>query len=293
MSTSPRQIPMEITLWMEKDVKIEKLGERGSVMPTDTKQNAILNRKFFADMYNLSSERYRTINQCTLDKQNFLQQQQARAEIGMPGLLPYIAQSTPKTGRSLSSSILSLNKTDQSIVSSFQPTLSHSNAHTEIQKKNDKLQLIVPKARSKRQQESIDRINRLAQPRGRPYQSLDHVRSHYIPPITVKDLFGEIDDVSNVNTQLSDKSRSIMNDTRFQQLVETCSDVHTPENTTAHLKTVQNIVQSNPSLQDKEGRWQMTNKSQNRTVEFKKHLKKLSKEFSSTKHKHLVDLFIC
>ncbi|CAF1327500.1 unnamed protein product [Adineta ricciae] len=88
MSTSPRQVPIEISLWMEKDVKLEKLGERGSLMPTDTKQNAILNRQFFADMYDLSTERYRTMTRSDLDKKNFLEQQRARAERGMPGLLP-------------------------------------------------------------------------------------------------------------------------------------------------------------------------------------------------------------
>jgi hypothetical protein len=90
MAASPRQIPMEITLWMEKDVQLPKLDAKASMMPTDTKQNTILNRKFFADMFDLSSQRYRSINRSELEKQNFLQQQQARAESGMPGLLPYV-----------------------------------------------------------------------------------------------------------------------------------------------------------------------------------------------------------
>lgn len=92
MSTSPRQIPIEISLWMEKDVKLEKLGDRASSMPMDTKQNAILNRQFFADMYSLSTERYRKMARSDVEKKNFLEQQRTRAETGMPGLLPYVFQ---------------------------------------------------------------------------------------------------------------------------------------------------------------------------------------------------------
>ena len=192
----------------------------------------------------------------------------------------------------MASSIVSLNKSDQSILSTFQPASSRSIAQPNIQSKTSKLQPITPKVLTKRQQESMERINRLAQPRGRPYHSLDHVRSHYIQPITVKDLFGEVDDTSNVNSQLSDKSRTGVNDQRFQQLIENCEDVHIPK-TTAHLRTVQNIIESNPSLQDDEGRWMMTNKTPRRSVQFKKQLQKLSKQFASPKHTHLIDLFIC
>jgi uncharacterized coiled-coil DUF342 family protein len=159
-------------------------------------------------------------------------------------------------------------------------------------RKLDKLQPIPPKARSKRQQESMDRINRLAQPRGRPLHSLDHVRSHYLQPITVKDLFGDIDNVSNCTSLRSDKSKNVTNDARFQQLIETCEGVHVPE-TTAQTQTVQSIVQSNPSLQDEEGRWQTANQAKARTAELKKHIQKLNKQFSSTRTTHLMDLFTC
>lgn len=192
----------------------------------------------------------------------------------------------------MASSILSLNKSDQSILSAFQPPSSRSIAQSDIHSKTNKLQPIAPKVLTKRQQESMERINRLAQPRGRPYQPIDHVRSHYIQPITVKDLFGEIDDVSNVNSQVSDRSRIAVNDQRFQQLIENCENVHIPERA-AHLHTVQDIIESNPSLQDDEGRWKMTNKTPHRTVQFKKHIQKISKQFASPKHTHLIDLFTC
>lgn len=81
---------MEVALWMDKDVKLPKLNEKAGPAPTDTKQNAILNRNFFADLLDLSSRRYRSINRFDLEKQHFVQQQQSRAESGMPGLLPYV-----------------------------------------------------------------------------------------------------------------------------------------------------------------------------------------------------------
>ena len=146
-----------------------------------------------------------------------------------------------------------------------------SSSRTTQQSKNEKPQPITKKSNSDRQQ----RLNRLAQPKGRILHSLDHVRSHYIQPITVKDLFGNIDDISNCNSLLSEKSGTTINDTRFQQLIETCSAVHKPEKPST-FQSVQNIVQSNPSLQDEEGRWQLAHKPKSRTVELKKHIRSCS-----------------
>lgn len=157
---------------------------------------------------------------------------------------------------------------------------------------NDKLQPAPPKARSKRKQESMDRLNRLAQPRGRPLRSLDHVRSHYVQPLTVRDLFGEVDDASTRTSGISHKSKSVTSDTRFQQLVESCEDIHVPE-LSARKPTVESIVQSNSSLQDGEGRWHSSSKAATRTVELKKHISKLNKQFSSTRSIHLIDQFTC
>ena len=90
MSSTPRPLPMEITSWMEKDIKVPKLTARSSLMPTDTKENAVLNRNFFSEMFNLSSQRYRTMNRHDLDKQHFIQNQRVKADTAMPGLLPYV-----------------------------------------------------------------------------------------------------------------------------------------------------------------------------------------------------------
>lgn len=164
---------------------------------------------------------------------------------------------------------------------------------SESTKKNETLPEISKKPLSKRQQLSLERINRLAQPRGRPLHSTDHIRSHYIKTINVQDLFGDIDNISNCNSSLlSVQSKSTTNDTRFSELVETISPVHEPESS-PRSQTVRNIVESNPSLQDEEGRWKMANIPLSRTVELKQHIKKLTKQFSSKTSTHLIDLCTC
>ncbi|CAF1081368.1 unnamed protein product [Adineta steineri] len=287
-SPPPRRIPVEITGWMQKDISIAKVNDRASLMPPDIKRNAIANRKFFSDLFKISTARYRTINRHEFDKQTFLHHQKVKAESAMPGLLPYIEPSIPNTSRSLTSSRVALNKIDQSVMSSFEPHTSRS-----VNKQPEILQPIPVKPQSIRQQQSTERINRLAQPRGRPIYNQDHVRSHYIQPITVKDLFGDIEDFSNCNSLLSDRTRTTVGDTRFQQLMDTCSDVHKSEVPTK-LHSVENIVRSNTSLQDEEGRWESAASRQPiRTVEVKKHIKKLTKQLSTKTSVHLMDLCTC
>jgi hypothetical protein len=63
---------------------------RSSLLPTDTKENAILNRQFFSDMLDLSSVRYRKLSRFDVEKKMFLQNQRFKAETFMPGLLPYV-----------------------------------------------------------------------------------------------------------------------------------------------------------------------------------------------------------
>jgi hypothetical protein len=196
---------------------------------------------------------------------------------------------TPTTNRSPSSSRLALNKTDQIMSSSFQSNSPRVVKQLESNKKNETLQPIL---RSNRRQSSLERINRLAQPKGRPLYSKDHVRSHYVQAITVRDLFHDMDDMSNCNSLLSDQSKSTTSDIRFNQLVDIFSDIH-ESRSSSKLQSVQNIVQSNSSLQDEEGRWKMANIPLSRTDELKNHIKKLTEQFSSKSSMHIIDLCTC
>lgn len=296
-------------MWMEKDLQLQKPTARSSLLPIDTKENGVLSRKFFSDLLDLSSVRYRKLSRFDVEKKIFLQNQRVKAETFMPGLLPYVTclqilfftfsmylfryikHMTPTTNRSPSSSRLSLNKTDQIMSSSFQSNSPRVVKQLESNKTNETLQPIFTKSRSNRQQLSLERINRLAQPKGRPLYSKDHVRSHYVQAITVRDLFRDMDDASNCNTLLSVQSKST-SDTRFNELVDIFSDIHEPQSS-SKLQSVQNIVQSNPSLQDEEGRWKMANIPLSRTDELKNHIKKLTEQFSSKSSMHIIDLCTC
>jgi len=75
---------------MEKDLQLQKPTARSSLLPTNTKENAVLNRKFFSDLLDLSSVRYRKLSRFDVEKKIFLQNQRVKAETLMPGLLPYV-----------------------------------------------------------------------------------------------------------------------------------------------------------------------------------------------------------
>jgi hypothetical protein len=90
MYAKRRTIPMAVTVWMEKDVKVRKATASSGLMPDNTRYNVFLSRKFFSNMLNLSSERYHQISRFDYDRKMFLKTQRHKAEKTMPGLLPYV-----------------------------------------------------------------------------------------------------------------------------------------------------------------------------------------------------------
>lgn len=79
---------MKVSTWMDQDVRIRKFTSNLGNMSKDARQNVFLSRQFYSNMYNLSSERYRKMAQCDLDKKTFLVNQRTKAEKFLPGLLP-------------------------------------------------------------------------------------------------------------------------------------------------------------------------------------------------------------
>ena len=90
MYSRHRQLPSEVSSWMEKDVKLRKLTASSGLMPNESRRNIVLRREFFSDLLNLSSERFRKMSKWENDKKTFLKNQRAKAETSMPGLLPYV-----------------------------------------------------------------------------------------------------------------------------------------------------------------------------------------------------------
>ena len=127
-----------------------------------------------------------------------------------------------------------------------------------------------------RQQMSRERLNRLAQPKGYRFKSAatDHTRSMASDGTTAEDIFGKIDEISHVTPAeieqiLPDKPKSAADDQRFHHLVNAFSGIHTTHN--SNSQTVQNIIQSNPSLQDDEGQWKRHSSIANAKSELKRH----------------------
>jgi hypothetical protein len=90
MSVKTRTLPDEVSSWMEKDVKIQKLDIGSRWTCGDCKENIHVSREFFANVHRLSSERYRKIVQLDFEKKLFLKTQRHKAETNLPGLLPFV-----------------------------------------------------------------------------------------------------------------------------------------------------------------------------------------------------------
>jgi hypothetical protein len=133
-----------------------------------------------------------------------------------------------------------------------------------------------------RSQMSRERLNRLAQPKGSYYRfksAAAHTRSVTSEGTTPEDIFGKIDQISQVTatpeqTILPNKPKSAADDKRFHHLVESFTEVHEPQK--SNSQSVQNIIQANPSLQDKEGQWKIQASEANRKAELKHHRQMLA-----------------
>lgn len=90
MQAKGKHIPLPISNWMEKDVRVSKLAPNLGIMRNDTRQTVMLNRQFFSDMFVLSSERSRKLAEHDFQRKRFLKNQRTKAETILPGLLPYV-----------------------------------------------------------------------------------------------------------------------------------------------------------------------------------------------------------
>jgi hypothetical protein len=90
MYSKHRRIPLEVSHWMEKDVKItnSSVVDSGSIA-NDAGRNLLLNRQFYLKMLSISYDRYRKTALFDFQKQTFLNNQRSKAETSMQGLLPY------------------------------------------------------------------------------------------------------------------------------------------------------------------------------------------------------------
>ncbi|CAF0810018.1 unnamed protein product [Adineta ricciae] len=118
-----------------------------------------------------------------------------------------------------------------------------------------------------RQQISRDRLNYLAQPKNYRFKSAGLTRTQpiEIEQQTISDEnYRDFDRISQptqsrMQSALPDKTRNIVQDGRFQQLLDVFSEVH--ESKISSTQTVTSIIQSNPSLQDDKGRWRSARQS--------------------------------
>ena len=133
-----------------------------------------------------------------------------------------------------------------------------------IQRVKSSARPVVSPVLSERQKASMERINRLALPKGYRQMSGAHVRSHTVGSLTANDLFGHLDDHGTV-PEKSQSEEKICNDERFHQLVQTCSDIHLRD-CASELRSVENIIQSNPSLQDQQTIHHRTNKNKKKVT---------------------------
>jgi hypothetical protein len=111
-----------------------------------------------------------------------------------------------------------------------------------------------------RQQISLERINQLAQPKGRRFHRTEeiHIRTAVLGALTVQDLFGNIDDkYHGDNSLLSNEQKPTTDDKRFRQLVHLFSEVH--ERAPSNIQSVKNVIQSNASLQYNSEQWEINN----------------------------------
>ena len=85
-----RVIPIDVSVWMEQGVNVRRETASSGLLPNNTRSNVFLSRKFYSDMLSLSSERHKKLARFDFTKKMFLKSQRHKAEIGMPGLLPYV-----------------------------------------------------------------------------------------------------------------------------------------------------------------------------------------------------------
>ena len=118
-----------------------------------------------------------------------------------------------------------------------------------------------------RQQISRDRLNYLAQPKNYRFKSAGVTHAQPIEieqQITSDENYRDFDRVSQptqsrIQSALPDKTRNVVRDGRFQQLLDVFSEVH--ESNISSTQTVKSIIQNNPSLQDDKGRWRSARQS--------------------------------
>jgi hypothetical protein len=90
MYSKRRQLPLEVSTWMERDLTLKRVTENSRLLTNDTRQNIILSRQFFSDLLTLSFERYRKLAEHDFNKRIFLKNQYNKAKTSMVGLLPCV-----------------------------------------------------------------------------------------------------------------------------------------------------------------------------------------------------------
>ncbi len=101
-----------------------------------------------------------------------------------------------------------------------------------------------------RQPISLERINRLAQPKGQPMKIPTIMRSK---PIIAEDIFENFDNISNQKSFLFNQSKIATDDKRFLQLFSVFSEFN--QRKSSNIQSVQNLIRLNPSLQYDTERW--------------------------------------
>ncbi|CAF2510964.1 unnamed protein product [Rotaria sp. Silwood2] len=297
MYSKRQQLPTTISNWIDKDVKVRKFTPNLGLMSADTRQNVMLSRKFFSNMLNLSNERQRKITRCDFEKNKFLKNQRTKAETIMPGLLPYIEPLINDIPKETASKRIS-NKNEQFISSSFQSFTSYSNTKSELTfsreqsiKQNKMPQLNSTKFYN-RQQKSSERTYHLAQPKNNHLNSTkqNHVRSNTLVPLTVHDIFGDLDDDDNddqsYDSLLPEKPSSASKDRRFQRLIHLFSEVYECE--PKKYRSVKSIIQSNSSLQNENKQKQPISDS----IELENHQQIISDECYNKTDMYLIDVAV-
>lgn len=88
MSQKRRKIPVQVSIWSQKDTTIHKPMIDPGSLPKHTRFNILSSRRLHNDLINLSFERHRKIARYDYDRKIFLKKQRQKAEKSMPGLLP-------------------------------------------------------------------------------------------------------------------------------------------------------------------------------------------------------------
>lgn len=86
MNSKRRQLPLEVSSWMEKDLTLRKITANSRLLTNDTRQNIVLSRQFFSNLLTLSVTRYRKIAEHDFNKRVFLRNQRNKTDSPMLGL---------------------------------------------------------------------------------------------------------------------------------------------------------------------------------------------------------------